>query len=240
MIDGPWPKGPLVVLVDAGFTLVTFDGDRMAALIRADGLELSGRAINATERQIRAEKHPTWAFRPGGGPLRTAPEGPAFFGAMIRHAGAREDRIVAAASRLWKHHLAENLFSRLYFGVPTALWCLRAAGIRLAVVSNSEGTITPLFERIGLAPFFELIVDSWTTKIAKPDPRIFRHVLDCLGVRPDQAVMVGDSLKADVEGAQSVGIPAALLDPYGFYPNVKVPRYSSFARFASAVLAAPF
>ena len=48
--------------------------------------------------------------------------------------------------------------------------------------------------------------------VPKPDPRIFEFALDLLGVRAHEAVMVGDSLEADVKGALGAGLHAILVD----------------------------
>ena len=49
----------------------------------------------------------------------------------------------------------------------------------------------------------------------KPSPTIFLAVLDELGVAPEAAVMVGDSLEDDVEGARALGMRAFLVDREG-------------------------
>ena len=54
----------------------------------------------------------------------------------------------------------------------------------------------------------------------KPDPSIFLAALQQLGVTADEAVMVGDTLEDDIEGARAVGIRAILIDRDGRYPDV--------------------
>ena len=51
-------------------------------------------------------------------------------------------------------------------------------------------------------------------------PSIFRAVLDLLEVAPDEAVMVGDTIADDVEGARAVGMRAILVDRAGLYDEV--------------------
>ena len=60
----------------------------------------------------------------------------------------------------------------------------------------------------GLLPYFETITDSSSVGKKKPDPEIFNYALKVGGVRPSEAVMIGDSLEADVEGALNVGMHA--------------------------------
>ena len=55
----------------------------------------------------------------------------------------------------------------------------------------------------------------------KPHESIFRALLELLGVEPGEAVMVGDTIEDDVEGARAVGMRAVLLDREGRYPEVE-------------------
>lgn len=61
----------------------------------------------------------------------------------------------------------------------------------------------------------DTILDSELVGFNKPDPRFFQLALDRLGARPDQAIHVGDTVRADVRGAQAAGIRALHYDPYG-------------------------
>ena len=118
-----------------------------------------------------------------------------------------------------REHPSSNVWRRVGAGNREALERLRARRLRLAVVSNSEGTSKPMLEEVGLR---ELLRDRHRLVRRrlgqKPDARIFRIALERLGVAPAEALMVGDSPTADVDGAQAVGIRAALIDPYDLYP----------------------
>jgi putative hydrolase of the HAD superfamily len=65
----------------------------------------------------------------------------------------------------------------------------------------------------GLLPYFETITDSSSVGKKKPDPEIFNHALKVGGVRSSEAVMIGDSLEADIEGALNVGMHAVHFMP---------------------------
>ncbi len=65
-------------------------------------------------------------------------------------------------------------------------------------------------EDLGLARFFAATTFSSEVGWRKPDPRIFRRVLDELEVTPAEAVFVGDRLLDDVSGARSVGMRTVL------------------------------
>jgi HAD superfamily hydrolase (TIGR01509 family) len=141
-----------------------------------------------------------------------------------------------AAAIILREHLARNVWCRVGVGVDAALTRLRAAGFRLAVVSNSEGTVEAMLEEVGLRRHFETVLDSTVVGLVKPDPRIFQLALDRLGASPSETVMVGDSPSADVVGARGAGLRAALLDPYDFYTTVDAPRFRDLAAFTDALL----
>jgi putative hydrolase of the HAD superfamily len=104
---------------------------------------------------------------------------------------------------------------RLRLGARDTLARLRAAGLRLWVISN---TIQPAVHldgslaRAGLLDFFSVRTYSSEAGVAKPHPDIFHAALAGLGVPPEHAVHVGDRLLADVAGAQGVGMRAVLIE----------------------------
>lgn len=84
---------------------------------------------------------------------------------------------------------------------------------KLALLSNSwlEAPRQALIEH-GYGRWFDAMVCSFDIGIPKPDPRIFQFTLELLGVQAGEAVMVGDSLEADVKGALAAGMRAVLVD----------------------------
>ena len=88
-----------------------------------------------------------------------------------------------------------------------------ARGHRLALVTNGAGDVQrEKLSRTPFARYFAAVVVSMEVGVGKPDPGIFRHALDLLGVAPDDAVMVGDSLVRDVKGARAAGIRTVWID----------------------------
>jgi HAD superfamily hydrolase (TIGR01662 family) len=122
-------------------------------------------------------------------------------------AGQRIDR----GYGLWNHPLD---------GVAEAIAAIRRGGIRVAVVSNSDGSVTESLARAGLADLFEFVIDSHDVGVAKPDPQIFEAALERMGVDPAQAWYVGDSVFHDVNGALAASMAkAVLVDPYTLGPE---------------------
>jgi putative hydrolase of the HAD superfamily len=90
---------------------------------------------------------------------------------------------------------------------------LAAHQIPVAVISNSEGRLAELLAELGEATPFRVIVDSGRLGIDKPDPRIFQHTAEALGVPLAEIIHVGDAWEADVMGARNVGARAVWFAP---------------------------
>lgn len=134
-------------------------------------------------------------------------------------AGERIERGYA----LWNHPLE---------GVAEAIVRLRDSGVRVAVVSNSDGSVRASLGRAGLLDHFEFVLDSHEVGSAKPDPAIFHAALERMGLKPSDAWYVGDSVFHDVQGARSAGLAeAVLVDPYGFGPS-DISKVGSVAELA--------
>ncbi|HZU87033.1 MAG TPA: HAD family hydrolase [Anaerolineaceae bacterium] len=94
--------------------------------------------------------------------------------------------------------------------IPVLRQLLRR-GCRMAIVSNAGDAqdVDTLVKQHGLAEFFEFVLISARVGIRKPDPRIFQMALDRLEALPEQTLMVGDTLGADILGARHAGIKSA-------------------------------
>lgn len=101
----------------------------------------------------------------------------------------------------------------LFEGSVEALEKMRAAGIRLGLITNGGSRIQRAkLQRFGLEPYFEEILIDQEVGVSKPDPAIYQLALERLDVAADRAMMVGDNLDWDVRGAQSAGIFAVWND----------------------------
>ncbi len=91
--------------------------------------------------------------------------------------------------------------------IPT-LEALRTQGYRMGIISNAgdDADVQALVDKARVRPYCDFVISSAAVGIRKPNPRIFRMALDNWGARPEQAVMVGDTLGADILGAQNARI----------------------------------
>ena len=96
---------------------------------------------------------------------------------------------------------------------------LRAAGVRLGVLSNRDKPCQDELTRLGLLEYFELALVAAEVGAWKPDPQIFLRTLERMNVSADQVLYVGDNYYADVIGAQSAGVTPVLLDPDEVFPE---------------------
>jgi putative hydrolase of the HAD superfamily len=119
-----------------------------------------------------------------------------------------------------------------------ALRRFRARGKKAVIVSNSEGMLESLFERLGILHCFDRVVDSGTLGIEKPDPRIFWRAYEGFGVDVQRVLHLGDSISTDIEGARAARVHSALLDPFGHWTGAyeDVPRVASVAAVVEEIL----
>ncbi|HEY3012972.1 MAG TPA: HAD-IA family hydrolase [Gemmatimonadales bacterium] len=191
------------VLFDAGNTLVFLDYPRLAQGVGAAlGLTLSGETLcqhvpEATRAMERA----------GTDQERAA----AYLEALFLLGGVPPDRMAEVRECLARMHRERHLWSSVAERSGESLARLRAAGLRLGVVSNSDGRVEQALEAAGLRGYFDVVIDSAALGVEKPDPRIFHAALDALGVRPEEALYVGDLYEVDVLGARAAGMEAVLL-----------------------------
>ena len=135
---------------------------------------------------------------------------------IIRVMGGEGDEVGVVAREIverWEHaHHFE-----LYDDVIPVLAELRAMGLKLGLVSNTSRDLGAFVRHFGLD------VDAWVSSGShgkvKPSPLIFAAALQLLGVAAADAVMVGDSVEDDVEGAEAAGMRALLLDRAGRFPE---------------------
>jgi putative hydrolase of the HAD superfamily len=131
---------------------------------------------------------------------------------IVRGMGGEGDACRSVAQAITDRWLSSENFE-LYEDVLPVLSALRGQGLKIGLVSNTSRDLDSFVSH------FSLPVDAWISSgrhgKVKPSPSIFMAVLDQLEVEPSAAVMVGDSLEDDVEGARALGMQAYLVDRDG-------------------------
>ncbi len=226
---------PRVLLLDAGGTLVFLDGQVVADVLARQGVHVTAEAVRAAEGPAKALYQ---RLMREGVPHEEGWR--RYVADMIARAGAPVERADALVTPLRAEHERFNLWRRLADGAPAALDRLREAGMRLGLVSNSEGVIDALLRRLGIRDRFEVVVDSEVEGVRKPDPEIFRRALARMHAEAATAMYAGDIPDVDVAGARAAGMHAVLIDPYGYFPDYDgAPSFASVAALADALLALP-
>ncbi len=184
------------------------DYDRMAQAVGgALGLPLSGKGLAA---------HSSAAASAMEGATGTDRERAAvYLEALFLHGGVPPERMGEVRDCLRRLHGERHLWCSVHERTHDALARLRAAGLRLGVVSNSDGRVEQALTAAGLREYFDVVIDSSIFGTEKPDPAIFRAALQALDVAPEEALYVGDLYEVDVVGAQAAGMDAVLLTASG-------------------------
>jgi HAD superfamily hydrolase (TIGR01549 family) len=221
------------VFLDAGGVLVHPNWARVSDTLRRHGVAIAPEAL--AQADLLAKRTFDTPEPPKVG--SDAQRGWLYFNLLLEKAGlSRSAATDAAVEELGAYHREHNLWEHVPAEVKPSLGRLRDGGLRLAVVSNANGTVERMFDRLGLLPFFDRVFDSQVEGVEKPDPRFFRIALEGAGARAETTLHVGDLYYVDVTGARSAGLRAALIDPAGLYGWADCPRYASLTELTEAVV----
>jgi putative hydrolase of the HAD superfamily len=204
-----------LLCLDAGFTLLS--PRRTLAEALSGVLADDGHAITEEEMRVAWEEADRWFWdeyhRPGNDTWsddgRIEDYWRRYHGVMLERLGleaGREmlDRILASqfAADAWEP----------YPDVEPMLSEVRERGARIGIVSDWGSNLRGIVAELGLDRYFDFVLPSGAVGVAKPNPAFFRMALDAVEVEPADALMVGDSYRADVRGAWSAGMDAVWLD----------------------------
>ena len=99
----------------------------------------------------------------------------------------------------------------LYEDVPEVLRSIHASGVRIGLISNTQRCLASFERHFELEGLFTVAVSSSEHGYMKPHPSIFEAALRKVDARPEEAMMVGDSLAHDIEGARRLGMRGVLV-----------------------------
>jgi putative hydrolase of the HAD superfamily len=228
-----------LLCLDAGNTVIFLDHARLAMLALEHGHEVLADVLVRTEGEAKALAESgglldlAWTHRARPGALAWGK----MVGTIFHRAGVPEAGVPAMLDAAWAIHEVRNFWCKVPEGMGEALDAIRALGVKVAIISNSEGMLDRLFTDLGVLQHFDLVVDSGKLGIEKPDPRIFQVALEHFGVPPERALHLGDVFATDVLGARAAGLRHALIDPYGHYAgrHLEVPRVPGVIAVARAI-----
>ena len=143
---------------------------------------------------------------------------------IIEGMGGRGPALDAAAREIYDEWAACRHFA-LYEDVPEVLRTLHASGLKIGLISNSHRCLASFQTHFDLEGLFAAAVSSVEHGYMKPHRSIFEAALRAADVDPFDAVMVGDSLRHDIDGARRLGMRGVLvarLGPITAPPGVPV------------------
>ena len=216
-------RASAAVLFDLGGTLVHLDTAWLATAAGNLGATADAAAVAAADAAVRRDG---WAQAPADAAL-----GPtqrlfrAYLGAVGRRLGLDAAAATAFADAACLEHERRplGLWQSVDPEAAPLLRALRGAGLGTGVVSNNDGRARAQVDAVGLSPWLDVVVDSRSRGVRKPDPAIFAPALEALGTPAAACLYVGDSYHDDVGGALAAGLRPVLYDPLGLRPCAGVP-----------------
>ncbi len=206
-------------IFDLGSTLIQFDGDwpilvqdsldLLVDQLQEDGLDFDGSDFrSAFERALEAYDHQRQANQ---------------------HERSTTSLLQETLSSFGCEEISPNILGRglkRFYSVSETHWQpmpalhavldeLQDEGRMLGLISNAGDAenVQRLIDKVEIRDYFDPIIISAAIGIRKPDPRLFKMVLEQWQVAPDSIVMIGDRLEADILGAQNTGIHQIWLKP---------------------------
>ena len=219
------------LFLDAGGVLVHPNWTRVSAALADVGIDVP------RERLSAAEPYAMRALDEASdiGATDERKRGWLYFNLVLEQVGVElSPRTDQALEALREYHREQNLWEHVEPDVLPALSALRERGLRLVVVSNANGRLRHLFDRLDLARWFDALLDSHEWGVEKPDPRLFQVALAESGADAAHTAHVGDLYHVDVAGARQAGLAQAVLyDAAGLYDGVDCPRVATLSELTA-------
>lgn len=221
------------LFLDAGGVLCHPSWARVSEALAAHGVHVPAQALAAAEP--RAKREIDLASLVSA--TTDAGRGWLYFNKVLEHAGVTPCEATDAALALVReYHDLHNVWEAVPSDVPPVLEQLKALGLVLVVVSNANGRLRRLFDRVGLTGYFDVILDSHEWRVEKPDRRLFEIALQHSGGRRETTAHVGDLFHIDVAGARAAGLKEGiLLDSAGLYDEVDCRRLRRLDELVPAI-----
>jgi HAD superfamily hydrolase (TIGR01509 family) len=215
------------VFLDAGGVLCHPSWTRVADALTRHGASVTAAKLAASEQRATYDIDKAAVI----GSTDDKKRGWLYFNLVLHHAGVEQsDATDAALAELREYHRVDNLWEHVEPEVAPSLAALKGRGLTLVVVSNANGRLRHLFDRLDLTKWFDHLLDSHEWGVEKPDPRLFKLALEQSRAEASRTIHVGDLYHVDVMGARQAGLrEGVLFDSAGLYDGVDCPRVASLA-----------
>ena len=216
--------GIKAIFFDAGGTLIHLDSSYICRCVNeALGIELS--ADRFRRAQFLGMSRVAELVAAGAGSTEKLKR--EFYSTLLPKVGLPADKLEAAVACVLMLAHSEMLWRTTDETNVRTLEQLKARGLFLAIVSNSDGRIESALQQAGIVGYFDFFIDSFNVGVEKPDPEIFRLATERAGVAPNEAAYVGDLYEVDVVGARNAGLIPILYDPFDLNPKTDCARIRS-------------
>lgn len=223
-------NGIKAIFFDAGGTLIHLDAPLICSLLNDEfGITVSPERF--PQAQSQAMRRVAEIVSEGAGSTEQLKR--QFYSTLLPVIGVTENCLDRAIDLMLKLARSEMLWRSAGHGTAEALAKLKDRGLRLAVVSNSDGRIELAFRQAGLFDHFEFFIDSFLVGVEKPDPRIFQIALERAQVSAHETIYVGDLYAVDVTGARAADMTPVLYDPYSVNEDADCLRIEAIADLLS-------
>ena len=138
---------------------------------------------------------------------------------VLEGAGHSVDLETSAA--VWKRVRSQRYKLALFEDVVPALDRIRNPSLLTGLISNVNSSGRALADSMGLTGHIDFAITSGDAGAEKPHPAIFCAALSRAGVKPAEAVHVGDQIESDIDGAQAAGISPILMDRFNGHISYK-------------------
>jgi len=220
------------LFLDAGGVLVHPNWQRVSDTLARHGVDATAAALRAAEPRAKRTIDEGTHIKSSTDAQRAW----VYMDLVLEGAGVPVTTATASAiDELARYHAEHNLWEHVPDDVVPTLERLRGVVPKLVVVSNANGVLERMFERVGLARYFDVICDSCVEKVEKPDPRYFQLALARSGSRAESTLHVGDLYHVDVVGARNAGLQAILFDPANLYEGMDCERVATLDALADVI-----
>ena len=203
------------VFFDAGNTLLRINYEAIAGHLAVHGVRVTAEQVQRAEWRARVRLDADlFAVPTARRSTETGDTHTRYLRYTLDGLGITDPALIAAVAE-WRrtYNSPIGLWNTVDPDAGAALAEARAAGLKTAVISNSNGTIRRLLASLDLLRLVDFVVDSGEEGVEKPNPEIFRRALTRAAVAPADAIYIGDLYSIDVLGAQGAGLQAILMDP---------------------------
>lgn len=200
------------ILVDAAGTLLA-PTEPMAQVYRTIGQKYG---VNYSEDEILMRYRLAYAQPWGRSRLRYVDDGRPFWQHIVSSSTGCSD--LQYFEELYQYYTTEKAWRLCDPDAGRVFEALRRAGVKTAIVSNFDTRLRPLLQALKCDGWFDAVAVSAEVAAEKPNPTIFLKACELLGVKPEEAVHIGDDRRNDLWGARDAGCDAWLWgsDVYSF------------------------